>query len=158
MNFQVNFYDKETKRFTHTEMIPLTVEEIYDEDGNFQGTKTKKILPEYSTELLPPNLASDPAFNEDLNEWVPQKPIPPVDSYSLEEKLKRSDSLISELTDKVEALSVKVETLEVEIDAPSKDSVTVESHGRRIKAQEELLQRTRYYLTVALPNAKHFFE
>ncbi|MDA1658830.1 hypothetical protein PDK35_02420 [Bacillus cereus group sp. TH153LC] len=101
----------------------------FDEEGN-------KILPKGCTDIFPLDLSTDPHFSVELGKWIPQKAVPP---YASDQQ--RAD---------IEALRREIENL--------KSGVSSDTLSKRLTRLEEDYNRTKYYLGVVLPNAKHYFQ
>ncbi len=118
---------------------------FYDEEGKYThmdmaplefDSEGIQITPENSTAIYPPDLSTDPRFSEELRKWIPQKAVPP---YSSEQQ--QSD----------------IEYLKQEIDF-LKSGASSDALSKRVNRLEEDYNRTKYYLGVVLPNAKHYFQ
>lgn len=148
MNISVYFY-KEDGSYDYMDMIPLE----FDSEG-------VQVVPENSTAQYPPDLSTDPRFSEELNKWVPQVEVSPFDSITY---LKTVEQIREEFY-RV-AQSTKEELIAYNEKATGSPDEDIEafreaqsSHAKRLTRLEASLERTRYYLTIVLPHAKHYFE
>lgn len=135
MNISVYFYD-ENGKYTHMDMTPIE----FNDDG-------VQIIPENSTLLYPPNLATDPYFSVELGKWVPQVAVEPIDSEDLKNQI---DAMKKDF----ELFKTQVKE---DISGVPELASTVQSQGKRISKVDSELIHTNYYLGVAFPNVKHFF-
>jgi len=112
---------------------------VFDEEGNESHP-----LPPKVTLIDPPPMNTFPYFDEDKQLWVPtvvpdplpeQKPDAPI--FNAEEEIRK---LREEYLKEIKSLKEEV------------------SQWKRINSDlSSSLQRTRYYLTLALPGASHLF-